>query len=486
MPKSLSGQFVLLLVVSLVCAQVLNVYLLMGERQYIARSGHYEAVIDRLVTEARKLPDLENARLPLVIVEDDSEPGAIFVSEVNRADRESRGRALPQYAQLLQSRLDDAGINVIQTSSRTLSFSERPPPPREGAGGPRGPRPPPGGPPRRGPPPGGEPRMYHPSAPPAPGGRPGPGFEEVVFSAEISPGIWLNALSPHYATEALTSRAIWTTGLTLLGSIIAAILLARQIGKPIRKLSDAAEALGRGELIEPLPEQGPKDIEAATRAFNTMQERLTRLIEEQRATLRAVGHDLRTPLTSLRIRAEAVPEEFGREKLIDGLELLAAMTEEILSWSKDASAMEEVVSVDLGALLDSLAQDYIDQSKSVAFEAPTGTLVIKCRRMGVRRAVRNIIDNALIYGGHADLSVRKEDEHYCIEVIDDGPGIPEEALEEVLIPFRRLEQSRNRETGGTGLGLSIAQSIMSAHGGEIKLANESGRGLRVLLCLPPP
>ncbi|MEO1074047.1 MAG: ATP-binding protein [Pseudomonadota bacterium] len=457
----------------------------MGERQYIARSGHYEAVIDRLVIEAQTLPDLENTRLPLVLVEDDSVPGTIFVSEVNRADRESRGRNLPEYAQLLQSRLKDAGISVTQTSSRTLSFSERPPPPREGGHGPRGHRPPPGGPPRGGPPPGDDPRIYHPSAPPAPGGRPGPGFEEVLFSAEIAPGIWLNALSPHYATEALTSRAIWTTGLTLLGSIIAAILLARQIGKPIRRLSDAADALGRGKLIEPLPEQGPKDIAAATRAFNTMQERLTRLIEEQRATLRAVGHDLRTPLTSLRIRAENVPEEFGREKIIDGVEQLSAMIEEILGWSKDASAIEEVVSVDLGALLDSVAQDYIDQSKSVSFKAPSERLVIKCRRLGVRRAVRNIIDNALNYGGNADLSVRKEDDHYCIEVIDDGPGIPEEALNEVLIPFRRLEQSRNRETGGTGLGLSIAQSIMTAHGGEIKLANETGRGLRVSLCLPP-
>jgi len=486
LPKSLSGQFILLLVVALVGSQVLNVYLLMGERRFIARSGHYETVIDRIVTEARNLPELESAQLPLVLYEDDSQPGAIFISSVNRAEVESRGRALPQYAERLQTRLQNAGIDVLTVGARTFSFSDHEPPPRMGAGPPPGPgpRPRPGGPPRGGPPRGDRPRLYYPSGPPDPGGRPGPGFEEVIFSAEISPGIWLNALAPHYATEAITTRAVLTTGLTLLGAILGAILLARQIGRPIRDLSEAAEALGRGETIDRLPERGPKDIEAATRAFNTMQERLTRVIEEQRATLRAVGHDLRTPLTSLRIRAEDVPEEHGRRKLIDGLEQLAAMTEEILSWSKDASAMEMAVPVDLGSLLDSLAQDYVDQSMAVTFEAPTDPLVIKCRRIGVRRAVRNVIDNALKYAGNAELSVREDDDHYCIEIVDDGPGIPDDSLKEVLVPFRRLERSRNRETGGTGLGLSIAQSIMTAHGGEIKLANESGRGLRVSLCLP--
>ncbi|MEO1324780.1 MAG: ATP-binding protein, partial [Pseudomonadota bacterium] len=466
------------LVLALVASQVLNVYLLMGERQFIARTAHYDSVIERMVEEAQTIPEFTKSDLPLVLLERGSPRGAIFVSEFNRVELQRGGQSLPEFSKKLAEQLSAAGIATISTQAKTAGFSGRqPPPPRRG--GPPGAGPRPGGPPPRG-----GPRMYHPSTPPDHGGRPGPGFEEVVFSAELRPGVWLNALAPHYATESMTSRAVLTTGLTLLGAIIAAMLLARQIGKPIRQLGDAAAALGRGEAIAALPERGPRDIESTTRAFNQMQERLTRVIEEQRATLRAVGHDLRTPLTSLRIRAEAIPEEHGRSKMIAGLEQLSEMTDEILSWSKDASAQEEVVPVDLSALLDSLVQDYQDQSLRVDFNAPETGVILKCRRSGLRRAVRNIVDNALKYGESAEISVEETNEHYCVQIVDDGPGIPEEHFDAVMAPFHRLETSRNRETGGTGLGLSIAQSIMMAHGGRIQFSNVPGRGLRVSLCLP--
>ena len=485
LPKSLSGQFILLLVVSLVVSQILNVYLLMGERQFIARTAHYDTVIDRMVEEARRVPDYDKRDLPLALVEGDSWRGTIFISELNRSELMDRGRFQPPLADLLARRMEEAGISVLSTGARALNFSatDRPPPRRNDAGPPRG-KPPAGRPRPGGPPPRGGPRPFRPASPPDSTGPPGPGFEEVILSAELQPGIWMNALAPYYAAETMTTRALLTTGLTLFGAIIAAILLARQIGKPIRDLGRAATALGRGESIDPLPERGPKDIEATTRAFNQMQAQLTRVIEEQRATLRAVGHDLRTPLTSLRIRAEAIPEAYERDKMIAGLEQLAEMTEEILSWSKDASAQEDSVPVDLSALLDSLAQDYQDQSLNVTFHAPSETCTLKCRRIGLRRAVRNVIDNALKYAGNADLSIQETADHICIQVIDDGPGIPEAALDRVLAPFQRLEESRNRETGGTGLGLSIAQSIMTAHGGEVKLSNVPGRGLLASLCLP--
>lgn len=479
LPKSLSGQFILLLVVALVVSQVLNVILLMGERQFIARTAHYETVINRVVEEAKELPEFEESDLPLMLVVGDAPRGAIFISQINRAALDDRGQAQEQYANILATRLEAAGIKPLSTDARTMGFSGRqPPPPPRGRGGPRG------GPPGKGPPPRGGARMYHPRTPPENGGRPGPGFEELVLSAELEPGVWINALAPYYATEAMTARAFLTTGLTLIGAILAAIFLARQIGKPIRELGRAAASLGRGETVEALPVRGPKDIEVTTRAFNTMQERLTRLIEEQRSTLRAVGHDLRTPLTSLRLRAEGIPEEHGREKMIAGLDQLATMTEEILSWSKDASAMEEVVPVDLPALLDSLAQDYSDQSKEVTFLAPTKPFILKCRRSGLRRAIRNVIDNALKYAGNAEITLAEEQDHFCIQIVDDGPGIPAESLEEVLTPFYRLETSRNRGTGGTGLGLSIAQSIVSAHGGSLTLSNHPDRGLQVSMCLP--
>lgn len=485
LPNSLSGQFILLLVVSLVASQILNVYLLMGERQFIARTAHYNIVINRMVEEARRLPDYDRADLPLVLSESDSPRGAIFISGLNRSDMTDRGKPQAQLAALLSDRMSDAGISVLSTGARTLTLSggQPPPPPRRGSGPPRS-GPPSSGPPPGGPPARGRPRPYRPSTPPDSSGPPGPGLEEIILSAELQPGIWMNALAPYYATETMTSRALLTTGLTLFGAIIAAIFLARQIGKPIRELGEAAAALGRGEAIAALPERGPKDIEATTRAFNQMQKQLTRIIEEQRATLRAIGHDLRTPMTSLRIRAEAIPETHGRDKMIAGLEQLSEMTDEILSWSKDASAQEDLVPVDLTALIDSLAQDYQDQSLPVTFRPPSAPCTLKCRRIGLRRAVRNVIDNALKYAGNADLSIQETTSHYCIKVVDDGAGIPEAALEKVLAPFQRLEASRNRETGGMGLGLSIAQSIMTAHGGELRLENLDDRGLQVSLCLP--
>lgn len=483
LPNSLSGQFILLIVVVLITTQVLNVYLLMGERQFIARSAHFDRVIDRMVEEARDLPAYTKRDLPLVLMEGGAPDGTIYISEQNRSETVQNRRANASFATELAERMTDAGVAVLATGASTASFANRSPPgPPSGRGGaghpPGGPPPPRGGPrPDR-------PREFRPSVPPHGDGRPGPGFEEVVLSAEIEPGVWLNAMAPYYASEAITSRALWTTVLTLLGATLAAIILARYIARPIRDLGAAAQALGRGETIEPLPPRGPKDIATATQAFNQMQERLTRIIDTQRATLRAVGHDLRTPLTGLRIRAEAVPDERDRAKIIASIDQLSAMTDEILSWSKDAAGVEALAPVDLAALLDSIAQDYADQGAAVTFQSQDGAFVLSCRRLGLRRALNNVIDNALKYGGNADLSLAREPDHLCITVIDDGPGIPEAKLDEVFAPFTRLEPSRNRETGGTGLGLSIAQSILIAQGGTLTLSNAPGRGLKVALCLP--
>lgn len=485
LPNTLSGQFILLIVVALITTQVLNVYLLMGERQFIARSAHFDRVVDRMIEEARDLPNYTTRDLPVILMEGGAPNGTIYISEQNRSETVQNRRANNRFATILAERMAEADIAILSTGASTANFANRRPP-----GPPPGRRAPGAGPPRGGPPPprGGRPpegpREFRPAAPPHLDGPPAPGFEEVVLSAELEPGIWLNAMAPYYASEAITSRALWTTALTLFGATLAAIILARYIGRPIRDLGTAAKALGRGETIAPLPARGPKDVEAATLAFNQMQERLTRIIDTQRATLRAVGHDLRTPLTGLRIRAEAIPEEYDRDKIIAGIDQLSDMTEEILSWSKDASGVEELVPVDLSALLDSIAQDFVERGGDVAFDPPQGSFILPCRRIGLRRAINNVIENALNYGGNADLRLVQEADHICITITDDGPGIPESRLQDVLAPFTRLEPSRNRDTGGTGLGLSIAESILIAQGGTLTLSNAPDRGLSVALCLP--
>lgn len=487
-PRSLSAQFIFVLVGILIFAQILNIYVLIGERRFVARDAHSHMLIDIMAEEAARLPNITAQDLPIILVEGPSVAGSIFLSTVNHSELPPNSAANKSDAKRLQNRLTESGLTPLQTFAIrhviTTNESGVLPPPRQGRSA-RPPaesgRPPPprGGGPRR-------PARENGLAPQQPPERNeiAPGLEEVIFSSEIQPGIWLNTVSRHYSSEAITMRALIATGLTLIIAILAAILLARRIAKPIKKLSVAAEKLGRGETIEPIAETGPADVRAATHAFNTMQRRLTRLIEEQRATLRALGHDLRTPLTSLRIRAEDLPEEHGRTKFISALDNLSKMTTEILSWSKDASAVEDVVSLDIVSLIASISDDYADAGSDVVFDDPGEPLIAVCRRFGLRRALINLTDNALKYGGNATLSVERFAEIFCIHIDDNGPGIPEDSLADVLTPFTRLETSRNRGTGGIGLGLSIANSIAQAHGGQLILSNRPEGGLRASLRLP--
>lgn len=271
---------------------------------------------------------------------------------------------------------------------------------------------------------------------------------------------------------ALASLAIW--------------VFARRITRPLQALAQAADHFGRGEASEPLVVEGPRDIQVSADAFNRMQDRLSRLLETQRTMLRAVGHDLRTPLTSLRIRADSVPEAYGRDQMITVLDDMSVMTEEILRWARDAAGEEAPSTVDLGALVESLTDDYHAQGLAVSFHAPESRIVIRCRRVALRRSLRNVIDNALKYGDCADIRMITHDEAVTIRVEDTGPGIPEARLEDVYKPFVRLESSRSRETGGIGLGLAITRSAVESQGGTCRLANRKAGGLRADITLPLP
>ena len=309
-------------------------------------------------------------------------------------------------------------------------------------------------------------------------------MEEIVVSAEVAPGVWLNAMVPYYTAETITTRAGIATLLTFLISMGAAILIARHIGRPVRQLSRAADQFGRGTMVGPVAESGPEDVRRAARAFNDMQDRLSRLINTQRTMLRAVGHDLRTPLTSLRIRAENLPPSENRDRMIATLEDMSVMTEEILRWAKDSSAAEEPAPVDLAAMLESLADDYAAEGADVTIAEGPERLIAPVRRVALKRVLTNLIDNAVKYGGSARLTLLPGERQIRIRIDDDGPGIPADQLNDVLRPFVRLEESRNKSTGGVGLGLSIAQSILEAQGGHLSLANRAEGGLRAELSLP--
>jgi signal transduction histidine kinase len=303
------------------------------------------------------------------------------------------------------------------------------------------------------------------------------------LAVPLAGGGWLNAayakpLSPDWSSQAYVSLAIMAVAISLI-----ALLTARRIARPLRHLACAVERLGRGEEVAPLSESGPKDIRQTAEAFNRMQSRLRRFIEDRTRMLAALGHDLRTPITALRLRAEFIAEAGMREKLLVSLDEMQAMAETALAFARGGSAGEPTRTIDLTALLESLCDDLADLGCDIAF-VNGERIPYRCRSEALRRAVRNLIQNAIRYGERARVTLRRTGEAIEIAVDDDGPGIPEAEFERVFAPFVRLEGSRNRQTGGVGLGLSIARTIARDHGGDIALANRPTGGLRATIVLP--
>ena len=302
------------------------------------------------------------------------------------------------------------------------------------------------------------------------------------LAVQLGDGQWLNAVFAKPAlVPASTYRAYISLGITALALSFIALLTARRIARPMRDLAEAAERVGRGEAVAPLPESGPEDIRRTAEAFNRMQGRLRRFIEDRTRMLAAIGHDLRTPITSLRLRSEFVADEETRRRLLAALDEMQTMTEATLTFAREEAMREETRTVDLSALIESLCADLADLGWDVAFRNGE-RIAYRCRPDGLRRAVRNLIENAVRYGERARVALTSDRDAIQIAVDDDGPGIPEQEFERVFAPFVRLESSRNRETGGAGLGLAIARSIVRAHGGDITLAN--GGGLHATIRLP--
>ncbi|TKT67188.1 HAMP domain-containing protein [Rhizobiaceae bacterium LC148] len=303
------------------------------------------------------------------------------------------------------------------------------------------------------------------------------------LAVQLGGGAWLNAVvSKPIANAIWTQQSAISLAITALVLSGIGIFVARRIARPIRRLAVAAEALGRGEDVPPLPEQGPDDIRQMTEAFNLMQARLQRFVDDRTRMLAAIGHDLRTPITSLRLRAEFVSDPELQERMLATLDEMQSMTEATLAFAREEATLEETRSVDLTALISSLCDDLADLGLDVTF-ACASRIGYRCRPDALRRAIRNLVENAVRYGKRARVSLEKRADSLTILVEDDGPGIPVADFERVFVPFFRLEHSRNRETGGVGLGLSIARAIARHHGGDITLENIS-RGFQAAIRLP--
>jgi signal transduction histidine kinase len=261
----------------------------------------------------------------------------------------------------------------------------------------------------------------------------------------------------------------------------------RRLTGPVALLAEAAERLGRDVNAPPLPEHGPDEVVRAAVAFNTMAARIRRFVQDRTFLLTAIGHDLRTPITRLKLRAEFIDDDEQRGKFMADLDELDAMVAATLVFGRDTADTEPAVAFDLVALLRTVLDDAADArpeaAERLSFAGP-GRLTLKGRILALKRSFANLVGNAVKYGGGARVALTVADGLATIVIEDDGPGLPPDELERVFEPFYRVEDSRNRETGGTGLGLPISRNIVRAHGGDVVLGNRAGGGARATVTLP--
>ncbi len=265
--------------------------------------------------------------------------------------------------------------------------------------------------------------------------------------------------------------------------VILSAIVVYHVVAPLRLFARAAERLGVDVDAPPLPEAGPREVRQAARAFNEMQRRIGRFVEDRTQMIAAISHDLRTPLTRMRLRAEFIEGTEQQGKMLHDLDEMEKMISSVLSFARDAAADEPREVVDLTALLQSVCDDAADAGQEVEVKAD-GRTALSCRPTALRRALTNLIDNAAKYGERARVELEKIDDQIVVCIDDDGPGIPESECEKVFEPFYRIERSRSRETGGVGLGLSVARTIIRAHGGDIEVVNRPEGGLRLRVNLP--
>ncbi|WP_338767993.1 ATP-binding protein [Massilia sp. METH4] len=305
---------------------------------------------------------------------------------------------------------------------------------------------------------------------------------------------WVNSVQQPIANTQWWWKPLrFSIPVSTLPVLVIGIVFVRRILRPIQALSQGAERVSRGEY-EPLTLSGPREAREVTASFNIMQARLTRYLEDHKRMLASISHDLRSMVTSLRLRAELVDDDEVRTGMQRTLRDMAAMIEETLRFSKDDAQDEPTIETDLGAMAGEIAADQAAQGRDVALAdggalSSPPTLPCRCRPLAIRRALTNLVDNAVRYGRSARIGVaaaRIDGGRAAVRITidDEGPGIPADRLDDVFKPFYRLDASRQPELGGVGLGLAIARSCIEAHGGKVTLSNRATRGLRATILLP--
>jgi signal transduction histidine kinase len=306
----------------------------------------------------------------------------------------------------------------------------------------------------------------------------------IVVSAEIASRRWVTTAAPLPPLNPGVFGGLIFQTMVLYGFVLLTVLwVGWRIARPLAELRQAAERFDRRTDIQPIAEQGPSDIRRLIAAFNAMRTRITAMLDEKDRMLGAIGHDLRTPLASLRVRTELVEDEAERARMAATIDDMNKTLDDILSLARLGRPSEVEQRVDLPALVDSLVEEFEDLGAEVTVEE-CGRIAVPMRQNLIKRALRNLVENAVKYGDRARIGIRVEPGCAVVEVDDDGPGIPPAEVERMFEAFTRLEGSRSRDTGGSGLGLALARAIVEAHGGTLTLANRDGGGLRATVVLP--
>ncbi len=461
LPRSLYGRMLLLLLVVLVTAQLLGLALHLHDRSELLREASGMQAARRIVDVVRVLDSLQPGErrkivgvlgTPQMRVQVDRPPETLPAQSADQ-----RARAL-LFAAFLQRAVGDGRVFEVAMTN------VRPP----DAPVPKGPG--------QGPGPGSE---YHLRMMKQSGG--GPAF---LVQTRLSDGMTVafDARPPAAASQA-PLRMLLSIVVVLASVFVVSLLAVRWVIRPLDRLADAADDLGRNIHRPPLPETGPVEVARAARAFNTMQERLSHYLQDRTRFLAAMSHDLKTPITRLRLRAELLDDPALRARFTADLTEMESMVAATLDFMRGVDTEEPSATIDMQALLESLQSDLQEAGGLVQVQFE-GVLPYVGRPQALKRCLSNLMQNAIDYAGDVRVVAADGPAVLEIRVLDSGPGIPEDDLERVFEPYLRLETSRNRATGGTGLGLAIARSIARTHGGDITLANRPEGGLQAVLQLP--
>ncbi|ODC04427.1 hypothetical protein BFW38_13685 [Terasakiispira papahanaumokuakeensis] len=459
-PRRLAGQLIVGLLLTLLLGQMVTLSLFQEDRSRLLQESGQRHLLQRL------------ASAPALLVATDPELEPILLRNLSTplmqlrmtATPELQGIPAPRIARFLSQvvgmPLAVEASRVPQQADCQQPVSDRPSMPRDRGGRHRG--------------------LMHPH------GVACQGILQVAI--ELPDGRWLHAdMIPKPPTDPWPDWLIPGLLVTALAMVLVVVLSIRRLTRPLRNLSAAALALGRGEGAQ-LDEQGPEDLREVIRAFNRMQAQLNKHLDDRTRLLAALSHDLKTPITRMRLSVEMMPDNEDRQALLRSLAEMSQLAETTLDFVRGASG-EDARLLDLDALLDSLIEDRLVSSQAITYHSP-GRALLRGRSTALRRLFDNLIENALKYGHQVDISLQQaaSGHEWQIMLKDQGPGIPEADQARMFEPFQRLEDSRSRDTGGTGLGLSIARTLARQHGGDIELANRYDKGqicgLCVLVTLP--